>query len=60
MPRDDSGKLKQGNFMQALDSIRWEAERLMGRSDLAPEVKAGLERIVGLTRAKFDLGGDIE
>jgi len=60
MPRDDSGKLKQGNFMQALDSIRREAERLMGRSDLAPEVKAGLERIVGLTRAKFDLGGDIE
>jgi hypothetical protein len=60
MPRDDTGKLKQGNFMQALDSIRREAERLMGRSDLAPEVKAGLERIVGLTRAKFDLGGDIE
>ena len=60
MPRDDSGKLKQGNFMQALDSTRREAERLMGRSDLAPEVKAGLERIVGLTRAKFDLGGDIE
>jgi len=60
MPPDDSGKLKQGNFMQALDSIRREAERLMGRSDLAPEVKAGLERIVGLTRAKFDLGGDIE
>ena len=60
MPGDDSGKLKQGNFMQALDSIRREAERLMGRSDLAPEVKAGLERIVGLTRGEFDLGGDIE
>jgi hypothetical protein len=60
MPRDDTGKLKQGNFMQSLDSIRREAERLMGRSDLAPEVKAALERIVGLTRAKFDLGGDIE
>jgi hypothetical protein len=60
MPRDDTGKLKQGNFMQALDSIRAEAERLMARRDLPPEVKAGLERIVGLTRGKFDLGGDIE
>jgi len=58
--RDDTGKLKQGNFMQALDSIRAEAERLMARRDLPPEAKAGLERIVALTRAKFDLGGDIE
>jgi hypothetical protein len=57
---DDSGKLKQGNFMQALDTIRQEAERLMTRRDLPPEVKAGLARIVGLTRGKFDLGGDIE
>jgi hypothetical protein len=57
---DDTGKLKKGNFMQALDSIRAEAERLMARRDLPPEVKAGLERIVGFTRAKFDLGGDIE
>ena len=57
---DDSGKLKQGNFMQALDSIRGEAEKLMGRRDMPPEVKAGLERIIGLTRGKFDLGGDIE
>ena len=57
---DDSGKLKQGNFMQALDSIRGEAEKLMGRRDLPPEAKAGLERIIGLTRGKFDLGGDIE
>ena len=57
---DDTGKLKQGNFMQALESIRQEAERLMARRDLPPEVKASLERIVGLTRAKFDLGGDIE
>jgi len=57
---DDTGKLKQGNFMQALDSIRQEAERLMARRDLPPEVKAGLERIIGLTRAKFELGGDIE
>jgi hypothetical protein len=46
--------------MQALDSIRQEAERLMARRDLPPEVKAGLDRIVRLTRAKFDLGGDIE
>ena len=57
---DDSGKLKKGNFMQALDSIRQEAERLMPRRDLPPEVKAGLDRIVSLTRSKFDLGGDIE
>jgi hypothetical protein len=60
MPRDDTGKLKQGNFMQALESIRSEAERLMARRDLPPEVKSGLERIIGLTRGKFDLGGDIE
>jgi hypothetical protein len=57
---DDSDKLKQGNFMQALDSIRREAERLMTRRDLPPEVKAGLDRIVALTRSKFELGGDIE
>lgn len=57
---DDTGKLKQGNFMQALDSIRKEAERLMARGDIPPEAKAGLERIVAFTRSKFDLGGDIE
>ena len=57
---DDTGKLKKGNFMQALDSIRTEAERLAARRDLPPEVKKGLDRIVALTRAKFDLGGDIE
>ena len=57
---EDTGKLKTGNFMQALDTIRAEAERLMKRRDLPPEAKAGLERIVSLTRAKFDLGGDIE
>jgi hypothetical protein len=57
---DDSGKLKQGNFMQALESIRREAERLTARRDLPPDVKAGLDRILALTRGKFDLGGDIE
>jgi hypothetical protein len=57
---DDTGKLNKGNFMQALDSIRQEAEKLMARRDLPTEVKAGLDRIVRLTRAKFDLGGDIE
>jgi hypothetical protein len=57
---DDTGKLKHGNFMEALDSIRAEAERLMARRDLPPEVKASLDRIVGLTRGKFDLGGDTE
>ena len=57
---DDTGKIKQGNFVQSLESIRAEAERLMARSDLPPEVKAGLSRIVGLARGKFDLGGDIE
>lgn len=46
--------------MEALDSIRAEAERLMNRRDLPAEVKAGLDRIIGLTRGKFDLGGDIE
>lgn len=58
--RDDTGKLKQGNFMQALESIRGEGERLMARRDLPPEVKAGLERIITLARGKFDLEGDIE
>jgi hypothetical protein len=57
---DDTGKLKQGNFVQALDSIRSEAERLMARPDLPPEVKAGLDRIAGLARGKFELGGDTE
>ncbi|HST08506.1 MAG TPA: hypothetical protein VLJ83_10055 [Gemmatimonadaceae bacterium] len=57
---DDTGRLRKGNFMQALDSIRTEAERLMARRDVPPEVKAGLERIIGLTRSKFDLGGDTE
>jgi hypothetical protein len=57
---DDSGKLKEGNFIQALESIRREAERLAARRDLPPEVKAGLDRILALTRGKFELGGDIE
>ena len=57
---DDSGKLKQGNFMQALESIRREAERLTARRDLPLDVRAALDRIVALTQAKFDLGGDIE
>ena len=57
---DDGGKMKQGNFVQALDSIRSEAQRLMARSDLPPEVKAGLDRIVSLARGKFELGGDTE
>jgi hypothetical protein len=57
---DDSGKLKKGNFVQSLESIRQEAERLMARRDLPPEVKAGLDRIIALTRGKFELGGDIE
>ncbi|MEP6551189.1 MAG: hypothetical protein ABJB95_08390 [Gemmatimonadales bacterium] len=57
---DDTGKLRKGNFVQALESIQDEATRLMARRDIPPEVKAGLERIVSLTRAKFDLGGDIE
>jgi len=57
---DHTGKLKQGNFMQSLESIRGEAERLMARNDLPPEVKAGLERIVAFARGKFELGGDTE
>jgi hypothetical protein len=57
---DDSGKLKKGNFMQALESIRREAEGLKARRDLPPDVKAGLDRIIALTRGKFELGGDIE
>jgi hypothetical protein len=57
---DDSGKLKKGNFMQALESIRREAEGLKARRDLPPDVKAGLDRIVALTRGKFELGGDTE
>ena len=57
---DDSGRLKKGNFMQALDSIRAEAERLLARRDLPVDAKSALERIVALTRGKFELGGDIE
>ena len=43
-----------------VDAIRGEAERLMALAETPPEVKAGLKRIVGFTRSKFDLGGDIE
>ena len=57
---DDAGKLKKGNFVDALESIRLEAERLLKRRDLPPEVKAGLDRIAGYARGKFDLGGDTE
>ena len=57
---DDSGKLKRGNFMQALETIRREAEALLKRKDLPAEVKAGLDRIVAQTRGEFNLGGDIE
>ena len=57
---DDSGKLKRGNFIQALETIRREAEALLKRKDLPPEVKVGLERIAAQTRGEFDLGGDIE
>jgi len=57
---DDSGKLKGGNFIQALEKIRREAESLLKRRDLSPEVKAGLERILAQTRGEFDLGGDTE
>jgi len=57
---DDSGKLKKGNFIHALEAIQREAEGLLRRKDLPPEAKAGLERIVALTRGEFDLGGDIE
>jgi hypothetical protein len=57
---DDSGKLKKGNFIQALEAIQREAEGLLRRKDLPAETKAGLERIVAQTRGEFDLGGDIE
>ena len=57
---DDAGKLKKGNFVDALESIRREAETLMKRSDLPPEVRASLERILGYSRGKFELGGDTE
>jgi hypothetical protein len=57
---DDAGKLRKGNFVDALESIRLEAERLMKRGDLPPEVKSGLERIAGYARGKFELGGDTE
>lgn len=57
---DDAGRLRKGNFVEALESIRIEAERLKKRSDLPPEVKAGLDRIAGYARGKFDLGGDTE
>jgi hypothetical protein len=57
---DDSRRLKPGNFMQALESIRREAERLTTRRELPLDVRAALERIIALTEAKFDLGGDIE
>ena len=57
---DDAGSLKKGNFVQALESIRLEAEKLIKRGDLPPDVKAGLERIVGYARGKFELGGDTE
>ena len=46
--------------MEALESIRGEAEAMKGRRDLPPDVRKGLDRIIALTRAKFDLGGDIE
>jgi len=57
---DDAGKLKRGNFIQALETIRREAEGLLKRQDLPAEVKAGLHRILAQTRGEFDLGGDIE
>lgn len=57
---DDTGKLKGGNFMEALESIRREAERLSLRKELPGDVRAALDRIIALTKAKFDLGGDIE
>ena len=57
---DDSGKLKHGNFIEALERIQREAEGLLKRKDLPPEVKAGLDRIIAQTRGEFDLGGDIE
>ena len=57
---DDAGKLKKGNFVDALESIRLEAERLLKRTDLPPDVKAGIDRIAGYARGKFELGGDTE
>lgn len=57
---DDAGKLRKGNFVTALESIRVEVERLMARRDLPPDVQAGLERIRSLSRGKFELGGDTE
>ncbi len=57
---DDSGQLKRGNFIQALETIRLETEKLLQRRDLPPEVKSGLDRILAQTRGEFDLGGDIE
>jgi hypothetical protein len=57
---DNPAKLKAGNFMQALESIRREAERLTSRKELPLDVRAALDRIIALTEAKFDLGGDIE
>jgi hypothetical protein len=49
-----------GNFMQALESIRREAELLAARKDLPSDVKAAVERIIALTRSRFNLGDDIE
>lgn len=46
--------------MQALETIRREAEALLKRKDLPAEVKAGLNRIIAQTRGEFNLGGDIE
>jgi hypothetical protein len=46
--------------MQALESIRREAELLAARKDLPADVRAALERIVALTRSRFNLGDDIE
>ena len=48
------------DFIQALETVRREAETLLKRKDVSPEVKAGLERILAQTRGEFDLGGDIE
>jgi hypothetical protein len=57
---DDAGKLKKGDFVTALKSIRTESERLIKRQDLPPDVRAGLERILAHARGKFELGGDTE
>jgi hypothetical protein len=46
--------------MQALESIRREAEQLAARKDLPSDAKAALERIIALTRARFNLGDDTE